>query len=148
MYKIEQTNYGIKMTFSGVMSKGEAQQFLTEFLQTIMEYDKPHLAGIADVREFVPVIPEVLKIMHDTINAGTSLFRGSVRIAVIMNSPVIKNIVTRLGHDTGTFAYFRFISASEMKDPEKAAYNWAVDGIEPVATIVPIVPEYQIEYSR
>ena len=148
MYKIEQTDFGLKMTFSGVMNGGEAQQFLSEFLRIIADYDRPHLAGIADVREFVPVIPEVLKIMHDTINAGTSLFRGTVRITVIVNSPVIKNIVTRLGYDTGTFAYFRFVSASEIKDPEKAAYDWAVNGIEPVATIVPIVPEYQMEYSR
>lgn len=142
MYKIERTDYGLKLAFAGIMDKAEAYQFSSEFLRIIASGDKKFLAIIADAREFVPVTSEILEIIRETNQAAAAIVGNNVRVATILNSPVVRNMSIRSQVFSRADNIHRYINAAIIDDPELIAYDWAVKGIEPA---VPINSEFEKE---
>ena len=54
------------------------------------------------------------------------------RVAIVVNSPVLKQQATQISHDTMTSKYDRIIDASKNSDWENVAIAWVTDGVEPV----------------
>jgi hypothetical protein len=138
MYKIETTDYGLKLTLAGIMDMAEASQFSSEWTEAIMSFDRLN-AIIIDAREFVPVTPDVQEIIKEMIHATAGKHSNEIKIATILKSPIVKNISRRLSLSSEQSYIHRFIYASDTDDPEKTACDWAVKGIEPASSIVPAI---------
>ena len=73
---------------------------------------------------------------NDTQNemvSGQKLYKqkGMERSAVILASAIITSQFKRLAHDSGIYAWERYIDASSHPDWEKIAENWISKGIDP-----------------
>jgi len=117
------------------MDKDESRRFLSEFVRFVSPYKGQFISIIVDAREFVPVSPEVFEIMLEINLVIEATSQGGARIATIINSPVVKNMAKRLGFASESSVNLRSINASTTNDPEKIAYEWAVNGIEPPSLV-------------
>ena len=130
MYKIEKTNYGYHITFSGLMSEAEAVQFKTE-VEGILPSLKQPWSSVIDLQTWVPAGPEILMLLHQVEQLSKN--HGLQRRAIIVRSPVVKAQAAQLSFISETDAFERRIDASKVDNWEEQAIAWAVHGVEPTA---------------
>jgi len=128
MYKIEQTEIGFKLTFSGTVTKKELEPWFQESKNALITCKKP-FGVIVDMRNLELLPPDV----QAEIVKGQMLYRNSglQRSAIILRDPAVTIQFMGLAKKSGIYNYERFIDASSDAQWEKHAEEWAGFGIDP-----------------
>lgn len=128
MYKIEKTDYGVKLTFDGFIKKDEMAKWVEESNQFINSL--PSKFGVlVDMRDLKPLD-------HDTemeMQRGQKLYKekGMERSVVILANAVITMQFKRIARETGIYQWERYIDASKVPNWEEIGINWLVKGEDP-----------------
>jgi len=132
MYKIEKTDFGVKITFKGSIKAEEMRQWLEDsivFLQQI----KNKFCIVIDMRDLKALDEETEKILKEgqiCYSQGNNPDKGIERSAVFVDNIVTKIQMMRISRETGLSIKERFFSQDEA-DWEKKADDWIFKGIDP-----------------
>jgi hypothetical protein len=135
MYRIEKTDYGFYITFSGRMSEAEAVQFKEE-VENMLPSLAQSWSSIIDLRTWIPAEPKVLMFLEQVERFSRD--HGLKRRAIIAHSPVIKSQASQLSFVSETNDLERFIDASKVENWEELAVGWAAHGVEPTVILAGI----------
>ncbi len=135
MYKLEQTDYGIKATVQGFMDPTTVTNLRSEFVLLLAQQDGP-FSLLVDARDLIPPEPESANLLQDCEEMASKA--GMQRMAIILKSPVVKVQMQQVGHLSGAGDITRHIDASKVENAEEIALAWVVDGVEPEPTQAPI----------
>ena len=129
MHKIEETDFGFKITAAGITEPEEMEQFKFEIIHTLAEHNRP-FSLLIDLRELMPLSPEIAEIIKEIQISCRKM--SLERAAIIVNSPVLEQQIIQTGFKAATSKYDRIIDISKHLDGENTALAWASEGIEPV----------------
>jgi hypothetical protein len=103
-------------------------RWLQESFETLPEQPQP-FGVFVDMRTLAPLDPDAQAIIRD----GQRLYqqRGMTRSVVILNSPVVTMQFKRIAHQSGIYAWERYIDASTIADWEARGMAWILEAIDP-----------------
>jgi len=128
MYKIEKTEYGLKLIFEGLILADQMESWLKESEEYLSDRNKS-FGVFVDMRKLKP-IP---KSSQRLISEGQKLYktRGMERSAVILKNTVLTRQFKTIAKETGIFQLERYIDASKNDDWEQQGLKWLLDSVEP-----------------
>jgi hypothetical protein len=128
MYKIETTEYGLKLIFQGFISKEELKRCHLEIAK-IVPMLKKGFSVLHDMRGMQTLRPDARELQkRSMVNAKKA---GHGRAAQIVNNTIAAIQFKRLAKEAGVSDTSRQIDASSVSDCEKVAIDWLVKGIDP-----------------
>jgi len=128
MYKVEQKEYGYKLTFGETIDANEMKRWFEESKKALA--NKTGSFGVfVDMRTLAPLQPEAQAIMRD----GQAIYKqkGMIRSVVILNNAVVTLQFKRIAKESGIYAWERYIDASSVKEWERVGVAWVRDGKDP-----------------
>lgn len=128
MHKIEETEYGFKITVAGDLDINQAEQALLNLKNLLASYGRP-FSLMVDLRELIPVTTEVIKKLMEIHSYCKNL--SLERTAIIVKSPVLKMQGKQISHNSETIENDRYISVYKFDNWEERALAWVKNGIEP-----------------
>ena len=131
MYSIQRTPFGYYVQIEGALSDSEAMQLRDE-LRTRLAKSVENYSAIVDLRNLVPPRAGGQQLLRESVDFAFAT--GMQRIAVIYNSPVVRDLVKQLAFLSGRQPVGRYIDASKIENAEQAARDYAESGIEPPCT--------------
>lgn len=128
MYKIERTDLGFHLTFSGDVSKEELEEWYEESKQLLAGQKSP-FGVIIDMRTLTPVAAEGQAV----IVRGQAMYHshGMQRSCVILSDPIITLQFMRLARHSGIHKYERYIDASSHPGWLQKARDWVKNAVAP-----------------
>jgi len=128
MYKIDKTDFGLKMTLSDFITAEEMAKWLSEAQTALLSVKKP-FGVIVDMRTLKPLKSDAQVHME----AGQKLFRekGMERSAVILNDLITTMQFQRLARQTGIYQWERYFNTNTAADWETRAIQWVKNGTDP-----------------
>lgn len=128
MYKIDKQPYGLHLTFSGHISAGEMQLWLTDFSEQV-DTIKSDFCVFVDMREIKMVPPE----SQPALRVGQEYARshGMQRSVVILSDQVIRMQFRKIARQTGIFEWERYIDASDNPMWKQQGMGWILDSVDP-----------------
>jgi len=127
-YKVEQTDYGMRLSILGFINSDEVNQMNREIKELGTKLDDG-FGILVDMRENRAFSNEVAELMKEQI--GICIDVGMKRAGIILQSAIMTLQARRLIAETGIADKVRFIDASSEPDWEKLAVQWATRGVEP-----------------
>lgn len=128
MYKIEQTEYGLKMVFQGFIDKEELKRCHREVAQLVPKLKKG-FSILHDMRGMKTLPADARELQKRSMeNAKKAGFGKSTQIA---DNVIAAMQFKRLSKEAGISDTTRQIDASSVSDCEKVAIDWLVKGIDP-----------------
>ena len=129
MYKIENTAYGLKLTFSGVIKKEEMVQWAGE-LRIACGRAGSSFGVLIDMRDIKPLAPDV---QEEMVKAQAFIkAAGLKRSCVILGSKILAMQFERLAKESGVFSYERYVDVGSNPDSETVALDWVVKGADAI----------------
>ena len=128
MYKIEQKDYGYKLTFADLINKDEMTKWVNDSKNALL--NAPSNFGIfVDMRTLQPLSAEAVEIMQE----GQKLFKtkGMARSVVILNNPTVTFQFKKIAKQSGIYQWERYIDASSVNNWEDVAINWIKNNVDP-----------------
>jgi hypothetical protein len=135
MYSIEKKDFGYKLTFQGIISQEELQQWLRESKE-ILSAGPSKFSVFVDMRKMELLPVDAQSSMHEGQTYYKSM--GMERSVVIFSSDLTSMQFKLIAKRTGIYAQERYIDASEDPDWEKAGFDWILNGIEPIDKTIKI----------
>ena len=128
MVKIEQKSFGYKLTFSGIISISELENWLEES-ETILEKETGSFSVFVDMQQMELLPVACRELMYE----GQKLYKrmGMERSVVIVGDKLTAMQFRLIAQKTGIYADERYIDASQNENWEKEAINWIIKAIEP-----------------
>lgn len=128
MYKIDKTDFGLKLTFSDSIHADEMEKWLHDAQTTLLSLKKP-FGVVVDMRTLKPLKSDAQVHME----TGQKLFRekGMERSVVILNDLITTMQFQRLARQTGIYQWERYLNTQTTPDWETQALKWVKDGIDP-----------------
>ena len=128
MYKIEKSALGYRLTFGGIMTKDELDQWYKESKETLFGQHGP-FGVLIDMRTLSPLPADA----HEVMIRGQAMYRkhGMQRSCVILEDAITTIQFRRLAKRSGIYAYERYLDASIHKDWQQLATNWITHSIDP-----------------
>ncbi len=128
MYKVEKTDYGVRFTISGFITKEEMSMWAAEAQELI-----PGLQGnfgvIADLREMKPLPQDAQELMEETQKMYKKA--GMIRSCVVLNNSITTMQFKRIGKKTGVYDWERYIDASIISNWEQVCEAWVLHAKDP-----------------
>lgn len=123
MYKIEKTNYGVKLTFEGFIKRDEMAKWVKESKQILKTL--PSKFGVLVDRRNLKHLPQDAQI---EMAKGQKLYkeRGTQRSAVVVAYTLIYLQFKRITKETGIYKGEPYIDASKVPNWEDIAKKWIV----------------------
>lgn len=128
MYKLENQDYGLKLTLSGDLTESEISGMTVEFQSLVESFDQP-FSILVDARRLITLDQSVFHLMIKCQQIAQDGGRRSE--AIVVSSPVLKSQGQRITLESGSSDAVRFISSVKHDDWEKVAMDWILRGIEP-----------------
>lgn len=128
MYKLENQDYGLKLTLSGDLTESEISGMTVEFQSLVESFDQP-FSILVDARGLITLDQSVFHLMVKCQQIAQDGGRRSE--AIVVSSPVLKSQGQRITLESGSSDAVRFISSVKHDDWEKVAMDWILHGIEP-----------------
>jgi len=131
VYRIENTSYGLKLSFSGTIARPEMEAWSAEVLPACSRAGA-RFGVLVDMRELKPLQPDVQSLMVQTqaqIKAA-----GLVRSCVILSSKILTMQFERLAKESGIISFQRYVDASANSDYEAIALEWITKGTGTLAS--------------
>jgi hypothetical protein len=128
MYKIEKTDYGIRITFDGFIKQDEMAKWVTESTQFIRSM--PSKFGVlVDMRGLKPLSHEAEMEMQK----GQKLYKekGMMRSVVILANKVTTMQFKRIAQETGIYQWERYLDASKATNWEEVGNKWLTNADDP-----------------
>lgn len=128
MYKIEKTDLGFHLTFAGIVTKVEIDNWYAESEQ-VLKGRRAHFGVVIDMRTLALLPVEAQGVMV----RGQAMYRsrGMERSCVILDDAITRIQFMRLARQSGIYKYERYIDASAHKNWLAEARNWVRHGITP-----------------
>lgn len=128
MYEIKKTDYGVRLTFGGMIKVEEMRKWEDEVKKTVKDLPKP-FGVFVDHRTLKPLPKD----SQAALENGQKFAKksGMNRSVVILNSSLVKMQMTRIAKETGIYEWERFIDASSEPDWEKKGLDWLTDAVDP-----------------
>ena len=128
MYKIDRTDYGLRLTLAGSMSSDEIRRWERDVVVALHGLERP-FGVFVDMRQLAPLADEDQGgFMHAQIRARQLGMRRSV---VIVESARVAAEFERIARQTGIHVYERYIHAVDDPHWEQRGLDWVIDGIDP-----------------
>ncbi len=130
MYKIEVTDYGIKIIFSGDLPPEDMKKWLEDSIKILKSFENSFMVFV-DMRDLDILSFEA----REYLVQGQEFYRfkGMKRSVVILNSDFTKMQFQRIAWKTGIYEWERYIDASNTPDWEQIGLDWIIEGIDPGA---------------
>jgi hypothetical protein len=128
MYKIEQQDWGLKLTFGGSIDADEMAHWFGE-IKGLFEGQNGHFFVFVDMRTLIPL--DKAAQIHMREGQELARRRGMVRSVVILDSPVVAAQFKRIGGETGIGKWERYIDASSVSDWESVGMDWLLEANDP-----------------
>jgi hypothetical protein len=132
MYRIAKKDFGFQLTFGDNIEAAEMTRWREEAKAALIGARRP-FGVLIDMRTLKPggIQPDAQKIMVE----GQGYFRkaGMERSCVILRSATITMQFERIAHESGIFAFERYINAAQRPDWEGKALGWIENKIDPNA---------------
>lgn len=128
MYKIEQKDFGFKLTLDGVIDESEMIKWVSDSEKALQS--APSKFGVfVDMRSLKPLSQEAQAYMQK----GQILYKqkGMTRSVVILNNAVLTLQFTNIAEETGIYEWERYIDASKYPDWEAKGIAWIVSAADP-----------------
>jgi hypothetical protein len=128
VFKIERKDYGVRLTFSGMILTDEMALWLVESQKAVLTL--PERFGVfVDMRTLRPLVEASQRTMH----AGQRLYKenGLERSVVILDNDVVTMQFKRIAKETGIDKWERYIDASQTPDWEAKGLEWVIHGVDP-----------------
>ncbi len=128
MYKIENTDYGFRLSFDGFMKKPEMEQWLTDS-QAKLKSPPKSFGVLIDMRTLKPLPDDAKEVMQK----GQALYKrsGMQRSCVVLNSLTLTFQFKKIAQSSGIYSFERYLSAPDVPDWEKKAIAWVKSGADP-----------------
>lgn len=128
MYKIEVTDYGVKLTFDGFIKQAEMSQWVTES-ENIVKTLSPGFGVFVDMRGLKPLPQDA----EAEMQKGQKLYKecGMTRSVVILANATTTMQFKRIAKETGIYEWERYINASKVDDWEQQGIKWLTDAEDP-----------------
>ncbi len=130
MYKIEETKFGIQLTFSDLIKQEEMQRWKDESVALLKKYRGKKFAVLIDMRAFKPLPAESQAIM----TSGQQLYRegGMHRSCVVLADPTVSMQFKRLAKASGIYEFERYIDVKTYPQTwNQVAVKWLTEGVDP-----------------
>ena len=127
-YTIDETPYGLRVSFDGMMGEEDARRFRGDFLRTLEAVAGP-ISILIDLRKGQPISPRSQEIVADCYRAVTE--KGLVRSANLVSSALMKLQMVRRAREMGTYDRARYVDASAGPRCEQIAVDWLEKGLDP-----------------
>lgn len=127
MHKIEQKEYGYKITLGGKIDDEEIKEWIEA--SKIALIDAPNAFGVlVDLQHLEPLLLST----QEYIQEGQLLFKkkGFVRSVVILDNLITKMQFQKIAKKTGIYQWERYLSSSDL-NAEQAGIDWIKHGIDP-----------------
>ena len=130
MYRIDKTEFGLKLLFGGILEAPELQAWLRASAKTLADFQAP-FSVLVDMRTLGPLD----RVGKELMQEGQQMYRlaGMERSVVILENPVTQMQFKRIAHESGIYQGERYLCAIETPDWEKVALDWLTKGIDPYA---------------
>jgi len=128
MYKIDRTEYGLRLFFGETIDAREMNDWLRDFSAEIDKFEDTFLVFV-DMRTLIPLKGDAREI----IGRGQKYARenGMLRSVVILRNPVITMQFKGIAHETGIYGHERYIDASTTPDWEQVGLEWLLNKKDP-----------------
>lgn len=128
MHKIEQKEYGIKLTFAGEVPAEEFEAWIEESVP-LLKKQSPGFGVLVDMRTLKPLTKEA----RIAIEKGQRMYKqaGMERSAVILSSMVIAMQFKTLAKQSGIYEWERYIISEICSDWEQVAVDWIEKALDP-----------------
>ena len=127
MYKIEKTEYGLKLVLEGFIQADEMREYVEECRKQT-ESMPEQFKIMLDMRKMKTLPPDAKKILEE--GQRHSLEHGLMGTAIIASNVVTKEQQRNIGAKSGVGEGEVYIDGSEP-DWEEKALNWLLHGISP-----------------
>lgn len=129
MYKIEKTNYGVKLTFGGFMQSAELSKWVEDSENTLKTITSNSFGVLVDMRTLVPLSNDAQQEMQ----RGQVLYKqkGMIRSSVILANASIATQFKQIAQQTGIYQWERYFDDISNPNWEDSAIKWLTDGIDP-----------------
>lgn len=128
MYKIENTNYGVKATLNGNVEKTEAQKWFIEMKNALSKIKKDFKVFV-DMRDFKATSQEVQRIFVDIQKEFKD--HGMSKSVVILDNAIAVMQLKRTAKESGIYAHERYITPENNPNWEKQALDWILGNVDP-----------------
>lgn len=128
MYSIENTDYGFKVTASGIVSAHEVARYLKD-VTVAARAQKRGFCIMFDAKELGPLERGGQKYLlrsHEVF-----LDCGVCRVSSVVGSPVARSQFVQLSFQSGLKEKVRHFDMSSVSDWEQQAMDWIIKGIDP-----------------
>lgn len=128
MYKIDKTDFGLKLTFGDIIHADEMEKWLKEAKTVLLTTKKP-FGVVIDMRTLKPLKPDAQVHME----AGQKLFKekGMERSVVILNDLITSMQFQRLAKQSGIYEWERYLNTQTTPNWEGPAIKWVKEGVDP-----------------
>jgi hypothetical protein len=130
MQRVRATDYGVEIVFGGPLSREETAELLAELHR---ELPRSRRFGVlVDSRQSRAYSARE----QEAFRRGILLCaeRGMERSVVVVDSQISALQARRLGKETGTLAWTRYIDARRHPDWQRIAEDWLLRAIDPELT--------------
>lgn len=127
MYKIENRDYGYRLTFGDFISANEMKEWFEESKIVLQSAQAP-FGVFVDIRTLRPLLSEARTYMEH----GQRLYKtkGMSRSVVILSNLVTKIQFKKIADETGIYEWERYIDESSNEDWEKIGLDWVIHEID------------------
>lgn len=133
MFRIDNTTYGLRLEFGGLMSDDETQGFLDSFDKATTQLEGPFTVFV-DMRTLVPLSREGMPFMLQCQQLARN--RGMTRSVVVFTNPATIQQFKRIAGESGIHPTERYIDSTHDPDWESNALAWLIHGVEPPKQIL------------
>ena len=128
MYKIEKTEYGLKLVFQGFIRKEELERCHREIAKIVPTLEKGFCV-LHDMRGMKTLPADARELQKRSMENAKKAGHG--KSAQIVDNALAALQFRRLASEAGISDTARQIDASSVSDCEKMAIDWLVKGIDP-----------------
>ncbi len=130
MHRIAKKDFGFQLTFGDNIDVAEMTQWREEARAALVGARRS-FGVVIDMRTLKPggIQPDAQKIMVD--GQGLFMKAGMERSCVILQSATVTMQFERIAHESGIFAFERYINAGQKPDWEARALGWIQNKIDP-----------------
>jgi len=128
MYKIETTDFGVRLTFGGFIKLEEMSSWVAESEKALKTLP-PKFGVMVDMRNLKPLPAE----SQVEMQKGQKLYKekGMVRSVVVVDNATTRLQFRRIASETGIDAWERYLDSSHTADWDQVGRKWLMDGIDP-----------------
>jgi hypothetical protein len=128
MQRIHIRDYGIDIVFGGPMGLAEAKELIAEMTAKLPQFPSP-FGCLVDSRQARAYTAEAREIFKRCIFMLRE--HGMERVAVVSDSAIAALQAKRLGKETDTLLWSRYISTATHPDWQRIVRDWLLFSIDP-----------------